>query len=71
MPVWIKIVNVFVEPWAMSVVHNRAEAAEISSANARQAAEGAQLKFEEYQWAPVHVYGDKCVVEGQVKPRKK
>ena len=55
----------------MSVVHNRAEAAEISSANARQAAEGAQIKFEEYQWAPVHVYGDKCVVEGQLKPGKK
>jgi hypothetical protein len=71
MTVWIKIANVFVEPWAMSVVHNRAEAAEISSANARRAAEGAQIKFDEYHWALVHVYGDRYVVEGQVEPGKK
>jgi hypothetical protein len=56
----------------MSVVHNPREATRLSSANAQQAAIGAQQRFVEYQWVPVPSFpGEMWIVEGWAKPGKK
>jgi hypothetical protein len=72
MTAWLRIQNPRVEPWAMSVVHNPREATRLSSANAQQAAIGAQQRFVEYQWVPVPSFpGEMWIVEGWAKPGKK
>jgi hypothetical protein len=72
---WIKIEDVSVEPWGMSVVYQEAEATLLPEAQARQASQLAERGtngFEKYTWTYVPLVGTKqYVVRGEAKPEQR
>jgi hypothetical protein len=63
--VWIKIEEVSVKPWALSLVYTQAEASKLSLADAREAVKTLQ----NHLWVPAHISGDTYIVVGQEKAK--
>jgi len=62
--VWIKIEDVSVRPWELSLVYMQAEATKLSLADARDAVKAVQTHYLNHLWVPAHVSGDTYVVVG-------
>jgi hypothetical protein len=67
---WIKIGNVSVQPWALSLVYSQLEATKLSLADAREAVKAAQTHYANHLWAPAHISGDTYMVVGQESQRR-
>jgi hypothetical protein len=68
---WIKIEDVSVRPWALSLVYSQLEATKLSLADAREAVKAAQTHYVNHLWVPAHISGDTYTVVGQEKPKKR
>ena len=53
MAAWIKIGNVSVQPWALSLVYSQLEATKLSLADAREAVKAAQTHYANHLWRPL------------------
>jgi hypothetical protein len=69
MPYWLKIEDVSVQPWALTVVTTQANATQLSSADAREAVKGAQREYPDRVWTSVPLGGDRYLVAGEAKPK--
>jgi len=68
---WIKIEEVSVQPWALSLVYSQREATKLSLADAREAVKAAQTHYANHLWVPAYISGDTYIVVGQEKPKKR
>jgi hypothetical protein len=69
MSYWLKIEDVSMQPWALSVVTTESQATRLSSADAREAVKGAQRDFPDCVWTSLPLIGDTCLVAGEAKPK--
>jgi hypothetical protein len=69
MPYWLKIEDVSVQPWALTVVTTESEATQLSSADTREAVKGAQREYPDCVWTSIPLTGDRYVVAGEAKPK--
>jgi len=67
--VWIKIEEVSVKPWALSLVCTQAEATKLSLADARETVKTLQTHYVNHLWVPAHISGDTYIVVGQEKAK--
>ena len=67
--VWIRIEDVSVKPWALSLVYTQAEATKLSLADAREAVKAVQTHYVNHLWVPAHISGDTYMVVGQEKAK--
>jgi hypothetical protein len=66
---WIRIEDVSVQPWTLSLVHSQPEATKHSLVDAREAVKAAQHHYVDHIWVPAHISGDTYIVVGQEKPK--
>jgi hypothetical protein len=69
MTYWLKIENVSVQPWALTVMTTESQATQLSSADAREAVKGAQREYPGCVWTIVPLAGDRYLVAGEAKPK--
>lgn len=69
MPYWLKIEDISVQPWALTVVTTQSGAKQLSSANAREAVKGAHRGYPDCVWTSVPLTGDRYLVSGEAKPK--
>jgi len=69
MPYLLKIEDISVQPWVLTVVTTESQATQLSSADAHEAVKGAHREYSDCVWTSVPLIGDRYLVAGEAKPK--